>query len=113
MTSPNAPIPARTAPNANAGPASPPPSRLPSYPRQTEDGYYGPRRYGPNACALVAFILSLAGGSLVAGILALVALGRIRDTGQSGRGLAIAALVLSVLGLPIEIYLILRRSSGA
>jgi len=100
-------------PRPNPEPAGPPSSGLPSYPRQTEDGYHGPRQYGPNAYALVAFMLSLAGGSLIAGILALVALGRIRDSGQSGRGLAIAALVLSVLGLPIEIYLLYRRSTGS
>ena len=76
---------------------------LPSYPRQTEDGYYGPRQSGPNAYALTAFVLSLAGGTLIAVILAVVALGKIRDTGQSGRWLAVAALVLSALWLPVEI----------
>lgn len=99
------------APTAEAVPG--PPSRtgsLPSYPRQTEPGHYGPRKYGPNGFAIVAFVVGLAGGSLLGIVLACVALGKIRDTGQSGKALAVAGLVLSVLWLPVEIYALLGRT---
>jgi hypothetical protein len=104
MTSQDASIPAQD----TAQPSPRPASRLPSYPRQTEAGYYGPRKYGPNGKAVTAFVLSLAGGTVIAAILAGMALGQIRDTGQGGRGLAIAALVISVLWIPVEIYLVAR-----
>jgi hypothetical protein len=104
MTAQDASIPAQDTAQSPPRPAS----GLPSYPRQTEPGYYGPRQYGPNGKAVTAFILSLAGGSIIAAILAVVALGQIRDTGQSGRGLAIAALVISILWLPVEFYMVTR-----
>ncbi|MEZ0093991.1 DUF4190 domain-containing protein [Streptacidiphilus sp. EB129] len=105
----NAPIP----PASTTQPPVPATSGLPSYPRQTELGYYGARQYGPNGKALTAFILSLAGGGLISIVLAVIALGQIRDTGQSGRGLAIAALVLSVLWLPFEILGVYLSATGS
>ena len=84
-------------------------SKLPSFPRKTEAGYYGPRKSGPNAKAVSAFVLSLAGGSVIALVLAVIALGDIRDTGQAGRSLAIVAIVISILWLPFECYVFLRN----
>ncbi|MEZ0091701.1 hypothetical protein ABH925_002866 [Streptacidiphilus sp. EB129] len=54
----------------------------------------------------------LAGGIPLSVILALVAFGKIRETGQSGRGLAIGGLVLSVLWLPVWVFWIMTHVSG-
>jgi hypothetical protein len=77
---------------------------LPTYPRQTEPGYYGPRAYGPNSYAFTAFVPSLFGGGVLSIVLAVIGLGKIQETGQRGRGLAIAAIVIGTIWLPIEIY---------
>ena len=99
-------------PTSPAVEATPPPATggLPSYPRQTPPGHYGPRRYGPNGCAMWSFTIGLVGGIPISVILGVIALGKIRDTGQSGRGLAIAGLVLSALWLPIEIFAFLNSA---
>ena len=55
-----------------------------------------------------SFVLGLAGIWPLSVILAWIALGRIRDTGQSGRTLAILGLVASAVWAPIEIIAIIH-----
>lgn len=76
---------------------------LPAYPRQTEPGYYGPWQYGPNGLAVWSFILGLVGAVPFGLVLGGIALGKIRDTGQSGKWLAIGGIALSVLWIPIAV----------
>jgi hypothetical protein len=112
MTPPDAPVPPSAVVDDSAGPSPTPTPSLPKYPRQTPAGYYGPRQHGPNAFALVSFVSGLGGGVPLSVTFACIALAKIRDTGQSGRGFAIAGLVLSALWLPAEILLAVRRISG-
>jgi hypothetical protein len=51
----------------------------------------------PNRVAIAAFVLGAIGGTILSAVLAVVALRQIRDTGQRGKGLAIAALAFSVI----------------
>lgn len=88
---------------------SPTPGGLPHYPRQTPPGYYGPRTYGPNGWAIASFVIGLAGGTLLGILFAVRALSQIRDTGQSGRSLAIAGLILSTLWI---VYIITLIATG-
>lgn len=50
-----------------------------------------------NPLAIAAFVLSLAGLNVIPIVLSAVALGQIRRTGERGRGLAIAAIWISLL----------------
>jgi hypothetical protein len=52
---------------------------------------------GTNGWAVAAFILGLVGGTILSVIFAIVALVQLRGRRQRGRGLAIAALIVSVV----------------
>ncbi len=54
-------------------------------------------RPGTDGFAIAALIVAVLGGVLISILLGIIALRRIRLTGQGGRGLAIAAFVLSGL----------------
>ncbi len=79
-----------------------------------------PRR-GWDGMAIAAFVLSIPGVLLFSVILAIVALVRIRRTGNRGRGLAIAALALSAVWAVIVVLIVVaavrstptRTPSGA
>lgn len=47
-----------------------------------------------NGLAIAAFVMSLVGFSFIAAIMGHVAMGQIKRNGESGRGLAIAAVVI-------------------
>lgn len=64
-----------------------------------------------NALAVIAFVLSLLLFNAVAAILGHVALGKIKVSGQSGRGLAIAALVNGWLQTVVLIWFVLNPYS--
>jgi hypothetical protein len=51
----------------------------------------------PNGFAIAAFVLGAIGGTILSAVLAVIALRQIRDTGQRGKGLAIAGLVFSAI----------------
>ncbi|HEY2507408.1 MAG TPA: DUF4190 domain-containing protein [Streptosporangiaceae bacterium] len=69
-------------------------------------GWYVPPPQGTNGLAIASFILGILGFSLIGLVLSIVfgiiALGRVRHSGQRGRGFAIAGLVLS--GLWVVFY---------
>ncbi|WP_158587822.1 DUF4190 domain-containing protein [Actinomadura logoneensis] len=80
-----------------------PPSRPPGAPHAPGlSGPSGPSR-GTSGWAVASLIFSIlwlcGAGSLLAVVLGVIALARIRRTGQNGRGLAVAGLILGVLGL--------------
>lgn len=83
--------------------------QFPSYPSQQypygQPGSYPTADGRPpmNVLALVGFIMSLVGVSLVGIILGHVALPQIKRTGERGRGLAIAALVIGYLSIALSI----------
>lgn len=65
--------------------------------------------------SVVAFVLSLFGGSLISIILGAVGLSQVKKTGARGRGFAIAAIVIGSLSLIsfIAIFAIAIASSAA
>jgi hypothetical protein len=67
----------------------------------------------PNGFAIAAFVLGAIGGTILSLVLAIIALRQIRDTGQRGRGLAIAGVVFSVIwGAVLAGYLFLYNPSS-
>ena len=83
-----------------APPGYPAPYPYPQYP------YQGPTR--TNGLAIAALIFGIIGGSLFAIIFGAVAIGQInKDQSQTGKGLAIAGLVLGIAWLVILIPLLL------
>ena len=70
--------------------------------QQPQQPQRAPRPPGPlSALALASFVISLffPFGSIVAVVLALIALGRVRTLHQSGRGFAVAGLIIGSLGV--------------
>ena len=65
-----------------------------------------PQRGGTNGWAIAAFVLGILGGTILSVIFAIVALFQIRDRRQRGRGLAIAALVISAAWIAVITSLI-------
>jgi Domain of unknown function (DUF4190)/Septum formation len=72
-------------------------STLPGAPPLTPGGYYTADRPAPgtNGFAIASFVLGLLGGVLLSVIFGIVALKKLRDRPQRGKGLAIAGLCLS------------------
>jgi hypothetical protein len=67
----------------------------------------GPRRpEGTNGWAIAAFVLGILGGTILSVIFAIVALFQTMDRRQRGRGLAIAALVISAAWIAVVTSLI-------
>jgi Septum formation/Domain of unknown function (DUF4190) len=79
-----------------------------------------PQARGTNGMAVTALILGVVGAWLLSVIFGAVALGQIRRTGQSGRGMAIAGLVLSGIWAVVTVVVLIvvavnaagRDSSG-
>lgn len=65
-----------------------------------------PQRRGTNGWAIAAFVLGILGGTILSVIFAIVALFQTRDRRERGRGLAIAALVISAAWIAIITSLI-------
>lgn len=69
--------------------------QLSPYPQQPMQAPAAARPQGTNGFAIAALIFGILGGFLLSVIFGIVALVKIRKTGQSGKGLAIAGLALS------------------
>ena len=80
---------------------------------------YAPPRPGANGMAIASMVLGILWiwwiGSILAVIFGHISLHQIRRTNQTGRGMAIAGLVLGYLGVAVVVILILAAiaSSGA
>lgn len=91
---------------------------VPGYPLPyPAPGYPGlpPTRPGTNGFAIAALIFGIIGGALLGAIFGFVALSQIKKTGQGGRGMAIAGVVLSglwVLAIAGIIALAIASSPG-
>src|SRR5580693_3611048 len=81
----------------------PPPPGGYGYPSSPEDGYgYPPRRAGMNGMAIASLVCSLLGwlcgiGPILGIIFGVLALNKIKETGQGGRGLAIAGIAIGAV----------------
>ncbi|WBQ07187.1 DUF4190 domain-containing protein [Kribbella sp. CA-293567] len=75
----------------------PPGQNYPQYPGSTQLPYQPPGTGGTSTPAVVGFVLSLFGGGAISVILCIVALNRIPQRNQRGKGFAIAGLVISGL----------------
>ncbi len=62
---------------------------------------------GTNGLAIASLICGILGTSLVAVILGHIALSQIKKTGQEGRGMAIAGLVLGYLALVVSVIAVI------
>lgn len=92
----------------------------PSYPPPPPGGYgppppppggygYPPRAVGTNGMAIASLVCSLFGWiCIIGGILGIIfgfmALGQIRQSGQGGRGLAIAGIVIGAIATALVIF---------
>lgn len=87
----------------------------PGYPAYLYGPPGGPRRApGTDGFAIAALVFSILGGIVLAVIFALVALKRIRRSGDRGKGLAVSALVISgVWVLVIAVIAVLVLVVGA
>jgi hypothetical protein len=65
-----------------------------------------PQRNGTNGWAIAAFVLGILGGTILSVIFAIVALFQIKARRERGRGLAIAALVISAVWIAVITSLI-------
>ena len=70
------------------------PNALLSYPSDSDVAYLQPKK-GTNGFAIASLILGIVGGVLLSVIFGLMALAKIRNRPQGGKGLAIAGLALS------------------
>ena len=52
-----------------------------------------------NVLAIVALVLSILSFNIIAVILGIIALSQIKKTGESGRGLAIAGIIIGAIGV--------------
>jgi hypothetical protein len=100
------------------GPSYPPPPGL-AYPPPPGSGYPAPQAVGTNGMAIASLVCSLLGwlcgiGPILGIIFGILALGKIKETGQGGRGLAIAGIaigaVLTVFGIIGGIFSVISGS---
>ena len=98
-----------------------PPPQGGAYTAPPSSGYgpppaYPPRSQGTNGFAIAALIFGIIGGALLGFIFGFIALSQTKRTGQSGRGMAIAGIVLSALwtiGIVLLIVLAIASSTPA
>lgn len=73
-------------------------------------GYYAPQQPGTNGMAIASLILGICGFLCVSPLvglgLGIVALSRIKKTGQSGRGMAIAGIILSSVWIALLVLML-------
>ena len=86
-------------------PPQQPPQQQPQY------GAYQPAQPGWNVMAIVGFILAFF-ISVVGVILGFVALSQIKRTGEQGRGLAIAAIIIGFVEIAIGIIVFIFVAIG-
>ena len=90
IPSPDGAVPPPAAPSAEPPTAPPPPTAYPAYGQPAAAGYYAPPTNTLAIVSLVlAFIISI--GGIICGH---IALAQIKRTGEGGRGLAIAGLII-------------------
>lgn len=66
-----------------------------------------------NVLAIVSLVLSILSFNIIAVILGVIALSQIKKTGESGRGLAIAGIIIGAIGFIFWIIFIIVFSIAA
>ena len=96
-------------------PGSLPQAPLPSYPSVTRPGdVYDPRAANATSgFAIASLVLGIMGGVLLSAIFGFVALAKIRDTGQKGRGMAIAGIILSGVWVVVAVVAVVASHGHA
>lgn len=110
MTDPNLPEqPGGSVPPPPPAPAYGAPQAAPAY-GQTAPAYGQPTGAKTNVLAIVSLIASIAGiviawgiGSIVGIICGHISLSQIKKTGEEGRGMAVAGLIVGYIGLALAI----------
>lgn len=83
-----------TDPNAAPAPAAQPAPAAPVAPAEKW-----------NVLSIVAFVLSIVGFNVIAIILGFIGLSQVKKTGERGRGLAIAAIIIGFVSIAIFIII--------
>jgi hypothetical protein len=118
VTDPNTPEPG--APVPPTGPSAPgysaPPAGPPAY-GQAESAYGQPATGKTNTLAIVSLVASLVGFAtgigFIAGIICgHISLGQIKKTGEQGRGLALAGLIIGYIGIVLSIIVVIVVIAG-
>lgn len=60
-----------------------------------------------NVLAIIGFVLSLLGFNIIAIVLGFIALSQIKRTGEKGRGLAIAAIIIGAIAVIIFVIVLI------
>lgn len=66
-----------------------------------------------NTLSIVAFVLSLLGFNVIAVVLGFVGLSQIKKTGQGGRGLALAAIIIGFVSLVLGTIFVIAAVAAA
>ncbi|RXZ70001.1 DUF4190 domain-containing protein [Agromyces albus] len=121
VTDPNTPEPRRDVPPVPpTGPSAPgystPPAGPPAY-GQAESAYGQPATGKTNTLAIVSLVASLVGFAtgigFIAGIICgHISLGQIKKTGEQGRGLAVAGLIIGYIGIVLSIIVVIVVIAG-
>jgi hypothetical protein len=78
---------------------------------------YQPAAYTPpnptNTMAIVSLVLSVVGFHVVGAILGHIALGQIKQSGEAGRGLALAGVIIGWVGLGLVVVFTVLLVLGA
>jgi Domain of unknown function (DUF4190)/Septum formation len=84
------------------------PVSLPAYPSVMHPSfvYDSPAASTTSGWAIASLVLGILGGVVWGTICGVVALGKIRDTGQKGRGMAIAGIILSGLWVVVVVVVV-------
>ncbi|MBT2498703.1 DUF4190 domain-containing protein [Agromyces sp. ISL-38] len=121
MTDPNTPEPG--APVPPVPPATPPapgysapPPAAPAY-GQADSAYGQPATGKTNTLAIVSLVASLVGFAtgvgFIAGIICgHISLGQIKKTGEQGRGLALAGVIIGYIGIVLSIIVVIVVIAG-
>lgn len=123
MTDPNVPNPSDQTPGAAPVPPAPPAPPAPAYGAPAAPAYSGatthdapaygvPSPAKTNTLALVSLIASIVGfftgiGFLVGIVCGHIGLSQIKKTGEQGRGMAIAGLIIGYAGIVISIIVLI------
>lgn len=63
--------------------------------------------------AIASLVVSIVGGAVLGAIFGIIALGKIRDHGQKGRGMAIAGIILSGVWVVVAVVTVVTRQGYA
>ena len=96
--------------SAPAEPAQAAPSAQPAQPQYQQPVQQAPVASGSNGLATAGFVLALLGFNVIALVLSIVGLTKAKKLGGTGKGLAIAGIIISSLYMVIIVIYVIVRS---